>query len=227
VLNYEIVRRSSLLLAATIVFAVLYLIAAAALGTTPGAGDDGPAVARWFQDNASHVRLWLWLLTLTLPVFALYAALVRDRLPAPHRDVFFFGAIALATETALQGWLWAGLAWHAGVLEPATARTLLDIASYWGPVLTSTAITMLAPVAILGLGRAAGVPLWLGVLTSVAVFEQVIETITIFGRRGFIAPGGPMNLYVGALLTLVALVGIGVALSRPATTPAISAPTAR
>jgi hypothetical protein len=154
------------------------------------------------------------LLTLSAPLFATFAALIRERLPSPHRDVFFFGAVAFAGETAVQGWLWAGLAWHPNELQPATARTLLDIASFWGPVLTSTTVTMLAPVALLGLRGEAGLPRWLGAVAAVAVTEQLIETITIFGRHGFIAPGGPMNIYLGAGLVAVSLLSLAVAAAR-------------
>jgi apolipoprotein N-acyltransferase len=207
-------RRSTLLLVATLGFGVLYLAATAALGSTPDAGDNGQAVAGWFRDHDGHVRAWIWLLTLSAPLFATFAALVRAQLPAPHRDVFFFGAIAFAAETAVQGWLWAGMAWHASELEPATARTLLDVASFWGPVLTSTTVMMLAPVTLLALRGAAGLPRWLGVLGAVALAEQLVETVTIFGRHGFIAPGGPMNIYLGAGLVAVSLLGLGIATAR-------------
>lgn len=207
-------RRSTLLLVATLGFGVLYLAATAALGSTPDAGDNGQAVAAWFRDHDGHVRAWIWLLTLSAPLFATFAALVRAQLPAPHRDVFFFGAIAFAAETAVQGWLWAGMAWHASDLEPATARTLLDVASFWGPVLTSTTMMMIAPVTLLALRGAAGLPRWLGVIAAVALAEQLVETVTIFGRHGFIAPGGPMNIYLGAGLVAVSLLGLGIAAAR-------------
>jgi hypothetical protein len=210
-------RRSTLLLSATIVFGLLYVAAAVALGTTPEPGDSGQAVASWFQDNDGNVRAWAWLLTLGGPVFAVFAALVRARLPAPHRDVFFFGAIAFAAETAVQAWIWAGMAWHPDQLDPATARTLLDVASFWGPVLTSTTVAMLAPVALLALRGEAGLPRWLGVVAAVAVAEQLIETITVFGRHGFIAPGGGMNIYLGAGLTGLAILCLGITAARTAT----------
>src|SRR4051812_43571914 len=136
-------RRSTVLLAATIGFGVLYVAAGIVLGSTPDAGDSGQTVAAWFRDHDGQVRTWAWLLTLSGPLFATFAALVRSELPSPHRDVFFCGAIAFAAETAVQAWLWAGMAWHADQLDPATARTLLDVASFWGPVLTSTTVTML------------------------------------------------------------------------------------
>ena len=140
-------RRSTVLLSATVGFGLFYLAGAIALGSTPEASDNGQTVATWFRDNGDHVRVWMWCLTVSAPLFATFAALIRDALPAPHRDVFFFGAIAFAAETAVQGWLWAGMAWHANDLDPATARTLLDVASFWGPVLTSTTITQVVALA--------------------------------------------------------------------------------
>jgi hypothetical protein len=148
----------------------------------------------------------LWFQTIALILFAVVAAFVRARLPDVYRDVFLIGAVTFIAETVVQGWIWAGLALHAGALEPATARTVLDVASYWGPVLTSSTVMMLAPVAVLALRRRAGLPFWLGVVAGVALAEQLIETVTIFGSRGFTAPGGDMNLELGAGLTLVALV---------------------
>src|SRR5438445_6694518 len=207
-------RRSTFLLSVTVGFGLLYLAAVGALGSTPGAGEDGRAVADWFRSHGGQVRAWMLLLTLFAPLFATFAALVRAQLPAPHRDVFFFGAIAFAAETAVQGWLWAGMAWHAGQLQPATARTLLDVASFWGPVLTSTTVIMLAPVVVLALRGAAGLPRWLGVIGGIALAEQVAETVTIFGRHGFIAPGGPMNVFLGAGLVAVSLLCLGVAAAR-------------
>src|SRR4051812_35430796 len=207
-------RRSTLLLSVTIAFGLLYVAATVALGSPPDARDSGASVAAWFRDNDGQVRTWMWLLTLSAPLFAVYAALIRERLPAPHRDVFFFGAIAFAAETAVQGWVWAGMAWHADQLQAATARTLLDVASFWGPVLTGTTIAMLAPVVLLALRREAGLPPWLGVLGAVALAEQLVETVTIFGRHGFIAPGGPMNVYLGAGLVGVWLLCLGIVGAR-------------
>ena len=207
-------RRSTLLLAVTIGFGVLYGAAVIVLGSPPEAGDSGQQVVSWFRDHDGQVRTWAWLLTLTGPLVATFAALIRDRLPAPHRDVFFFGAIAFAAETAVQAWIWLGMSWHADQLEPATARTLFDVASFWGPVLTSTTITMLAPVTLLALAGRAGLPRWLGIVSAIALLEQLVETITIFGKHGFIAPGGPMNVDLGAGLTGLAFLAVGIGLAR-------------
>ena len=207
-------RRSSVLLLSTIAFFVLYGASAVALGTAPKPGDSSAKVLAWFRDNGDHVRTWLWLGTLGLILFVVFAALVRSHLPPVHRDLFLVGAVLLVAESSLQGWLWAGLAWHAGDLQASTARTIFDISSYWGPVLTSATVLMLAPVTIVAWSRDAGLPRWLGVVAGVALVEQLAETVTISGTHGFIAPGGPMNLVLGAGLTVIALIATGVAVSR-------------
>jgi hypothetical protein len=207
--------RPRLLLVSVIGFGVLYVAAVAALGTPPAADDSGREVAAWFREHHGNVRTFVWLLTLTGLFFAPTAALIRERLPAPHRDVFLFGAISLGVETAVQAWIWAGLSWHTGQLAPATARTLLDVASFWAPVLTGATLLMLIPVtlAILG-GPESGWPRWVGLLGAVVAAEQLIETVTIFGKTGFIAPGGPMNAYLGGTLFALWLLCVGITAAR-------------
>jgi hypothetical protein len=207
-------KRSTVLLGSIIGFAILYAAATIALGTTPEATDSGTEVVRWFRDNGDHVRLWLLFSTFALVAFAVYAAIIRAGLPSPHRDIFLVGAVALMAETGAQGWFWGGLALHPSRLEPATARTLLDVAVYWGPLLTATTITMLLPIVLLSFQRRAGLAPWLGVVALVAVVEQAIETITIFGHDGFAAPGGPMNVLLGAGLVSIAFISLGVVKSR-------------
>ena len=195
-------------------FAVLYGAATVALGSVPEANAGGASVVTWFRTNGGHVHLWLLFMTFALVLFAVYAALVKSALPAPHADVFFVGAIVLIAETVVQGWVWAGLSLHANQLTPNTARTLLDVALFWGPLLTGATITMLAPIALLSFQRRAGLAPWLGVLSLIALVEQAIETITIFGSHGFTAPGGPMNLILGAGLVTIVFICTGVAVSR-------------
>lgn len=207
-------KRSTVLLSTTIGIGVLYLASTVALGTPPDAADRGEDVVSWFRDNGGHVHTWLWLLSLSLPLIAVYGSFIRNRLSPPYGDVFFFGTVAFAAQTAVYGWLWAALAWHTDTLEPTTARLVLDIASYWGPVLTATTIMTLAPVTILALQRRDGLPQWLGLVAGIALVEQLVETITIFGDRGFTAPGGAMNNFLGAGLTAIAWICIGVVVAR-------------
>jgi hypothetical protein len=208
-----------MLLVATIGFALLYAAATIALGSPPEANDSAASVVAWFRAHDDNVRWWLWLLTLGAPLFAVYTAIIRGLLPAPHRDVFLFGAIAFAAETAVQGWLWAGLALHPGSLTGDDARLVLDIALYWGPVLTGAVITMLAPVAVAVLTRVTRLPRWVGIVAAIAVVEQLVETLTIFGHKGFFAPGGPMNLDVGAGISAIALIALGISAARTLAAP--------
>ena len=50
----------------------------------------------------------------------------------------------------------------------------------------------------------------------IAFAEQAIETITVFGTSGFTAPGGGMNLQLGAGITLIWIAGLVVWAARDA-----------
>jgi hypothetical protein len=208
--------RSRALLTATIGFGVLYVAATAALGSPPEPDIDAATLVGWIRDHRDRIRVWVWLLTLLTPFFAAYVALVRARLPSPHADIFFFGGLALAVETGVMTWLWAGMAWRADQLQPAMTRLLFDVASYWGPILTSTTITLLLPVVLATLRGPVAVPRWVAWLGAAALVEQVVETITVFGSGAFLAPGGFMNTLVGPVLVGGFLVCLGIALARAA-----------
>lgn len=52
------------------------------------------------------------------------------------------------------------------------------------------------------------VPRWSGWLSVVFFGEQAIETVTVFGQSGFIAPGGAMNLYLGGGIGMAWVIGV-------------------
>lgn len=192
---------SPLLLIAILAGAVLNAGGLAALGIPPHATDSGYQVVAWLLKHHHSVQWYVWTTTAATPITAFIYASLRNMLPAPHRDIFLIGAVILIAVTGIQAWIWGGLALHVQQLDPAIARTVLDVAIYWGPVLTGATTTMIAPVTWLALRRQSGLPLWLGILGAIAFVEQGIETVTIFGSSGFMEPGGAMNLQLGAGLT--------------------------
>jgi hypothetical protein len=204
--NWRGVGRSRTLIAAAVGAGALYLAGAIALGSPPEATDSPAQVAAWFRDHHDAARLYAWTATFGTLAFAVAAGIVRGVLPAPSGDVFLLGAAAFIGETAVQAWCWAGLALHP--LEPAAARLVLDVATFWGPVLTGATTTMIGAVTVLGFGAAPLIPRWLTALGVVAFVEQAVETITVFGTHGFIAPGGAMNVVLGAALTAIWLAGL-------------------
>jgi hypothetical protein len=193
---------SRTLLGAALAVLVLYGVALGALGTPPAAADTGEQVVEWFREHRNGARWSVWAVAMSTLPFAVMFTLLRQLLPAPHRDVFFFGGIAATVSYVVQGWIWGGLALHADRLEPAMARTVLDVALFFGPVLTGATTTTTGPVTLLALRGQAGLPRWLGVFGAIAFVEQAIETVTIFGSSGFTEPGGAMNLQLGAALTV-------------------------
>jgi len=206
--NGSIVSLTRTLVAAAIGAGVLYLVGAVALGSPPGATDSPGQVAAWFRDHHDAARLYAWTAALGTFAFAIAAGIIRGALPAPYRDVFLLGAAAFIAETAVQAWLWAALALHPSSLQPATARVGLDIASFWGPILTGATTTMIGAVTALGVRSRPLIPRWLTALGVIAFAEQAVETITVFGTHGLIAPGGDMNVLLGAGLTAIWLAGL-------------------
>ena len=194
---------SRALISSAAALAVMSVVGLAALGTLPAAGDPGEQVVGWFRANSNGVRWSVWAGTASAPLLAVVVAILRRLLPAPHRDVFLIGGTVLIGSTAVYSWVLGGLALHADRLEPATARTMLDVAVFFGPVLTGATMTMIAPVTLFALRGNGDLPRWLGILGAVAFAEQAVETVTIFGSSGFTEPGGAMNMQLGAGLVLV------------------------
>lgn len=122
---------SRALLTATIAYGLLGTVALVAFGTLPAATETGAEVITWFRSSPNSVRLGVWAFTVALPPFAAMVALLRGMLPAPHRDVFLFGAAVYAASIAVWTWTWGGLALHTGTLDPAIARTVLDVALFF------------------------------------------------------------------------------------------------
>ena len=67
---------------------------------------------------------------------------------------------------------------------------------------------MAAAVAALGLSESPIIPCWLTWLSVIFFLEQAIETITVFGHDGFIAPAGTMNVYLGGVIGFIWLAGV-------------------
>jgi len=171
------------------------------ISSAPSVGASGQDVVAWLRQHRNGAFWSVWVSTVSIPLLAWMVAFLRNMLPPVHRDSFLIGAIVLCGSNAIQSWLLAGSALHADRLDPSVARTIWDVAAFWGPVLTAATLTMIAPVMLLGLRRQHGIPFWLGVLSAIAFGEQALETITIFGTNGFTEPGGAMNLQLGAGLT--------------------------
>jgi hypothetical protein len=198
-----------ILLVSTVAFIALGSAGTAILGEAPRTAASGEQVVAWYRDHGSAVRWSVWTLTAAVPPLAITVAYLRRLLPKPHRDIYLLGSIGVLLLPVLPAMLTAGLALHADQLDPATARTVLDVSLFFGPILTGFTITMMGPVVVLALSGRAGLPRWLGVYGVVAIAEQAAETITIFGTSGFTEPGGPMNLQLGAALVILWMLAFG------------------
>jgi hypothetical protein len=211
-------RSDTVLRISAVLMAVLYLGGGAVLGQLPAGGASGPEVVDWLSGHGWEIRAAVWLWTMEAIAAAAFVGIARNRLPAPHRDVFLIGGASFIAESAVSTWILAGLSWHTPQLDPHTARTLLDVAAFWGPVLNGSTIAMLAPVVVLSWGRVPVLPRWLGLIGAAALIEQTVESVlTIFGSTGFTEPGGAMNLELGAGLVIIWVICLAFGLPRGST----------
>lgn len=184
-------------------FAVLFLLSSFVVPPPPKLTATGAEVARYYREHASGVRLATWLGVISGLPYAVFVCWLRSVLRGVGRDVSFLGGVGLGLLTTAWLWLTTGPALHPGSLQPATARTIGDIAAVYGPTLTAVAILFAAPVALDALRPGSSFARWVGVVSAVFVAEQAVETLTIFPKSGFFAPGGGMNFLVGLPLFLV------------------------
>jgi len=206
------VRRVPLL--AAVAFAVLSVLAVVVVPLRPGVDRPGSEIVDHLGAHAGAIRLQALLTALALLALAVVIGYARGRLGGPAGHIFTLGAAVLITQVGIAAWFSAGLALHAETLDPATARILADISSMRGPILTVAAIMLAGPV--VWAARQGRFPRWLAVIAAVFVVEQFVELLTIIGPAGsFIAPGGPMNVFLGGALFGVFFLALGVAVALP------------
>ncbi len=196
------------LLGAGIGWIILYSGSFTALGSSyPTVNSSGQEVVDWFTNHGTNAQIYAWTAAFAALTLTVFGGMVAGLLPKPHRYVFFGGILAWVVTGMVQAWFWAGLALHPQGLDPATARTLFDIPQYWGPIINGATMTMAAPFIPLAFGRSPIIPKWFGWLSVVFFVEQGVETITVFGQSGFLAPGGAMNLYLGGVIGMAWVIG--------------------
>lgn len=200
-------------LLAAIAVIVLFFVGGAFVGA-PLPVEKSPAdTVAWLQVHRDGIPVAVVCTTLALVPFLILTAWVRRALPDVYGYAFLAAAGAFGAQTMVSLWFVSGPALHADTIEPKTARALMDVGAYYGPILTSTDVVMAGAVALAALGAGA-LPNWLGWVSAVFAAEQVAEMSTIYGTSGFAAPGGPWNFGVGAALLMIWFLALGVALSR-------------
>ncbi len=214
-------------LVAAVAFAVLSVFAVVVVPLGPGVDRPGSEVVDHFTAHSGQIRLQALLTALALLAAVVVIGFVRDRLDGPAGYIFTIGAAVLIAQVGIQMWINAGMALHPGSLDPATARTLADIAAMWGPLLTVPAIMMAGPV--VWAARLGRFPRWMALIAAVFLVEQVVAVLTIIGPVGsFIAPGGPLVIFGGGVLFGVFFFALGLAVGlpdeRPSDQEAASAP---
>jgi len=197
---------------AGIASAVLFTAGLLIVPTLPGIDKPGYDIVSFVSAHSGAMRMQVLLVTFGALALVVVLGYARDRLSGPASYVFTIGSALVLVEFFIAMWFSGGLALHPDQLGSATARTIADIASMFGPVLTAADIMVAVPILLAA--NAGRFPRWLGILAAVFAVEQLIETITIIGPpASFISPGGAMNFYLGGPLFIVFFLALGVALA--------------
>ena len=197
---------------AGIAFAVLFAAALLMVPTLPGIDKQGFDIVTHVTEHSGAMRMQALLLTFGLLALVVVLGYARDRLTGPSAHVFTIGSAVVLVEFFVATWFTAGLALHPDQLGSATARTVTDIVTLFGPILTVADIMVAVPILVAA--NEDRFPRWLAILAAVFAVEQLIETITIIGPpASFISPGGTMNFYLGGPLFIIFFLALGVALS--------------
>lgn len=199
---------SALILWGCVGWIFFYVASFVALGQDmPTVDASGAEIVAWFMANGPNALFYAWTAAFAALFLTLFGAMLTALLPRPHRAIAFAGFLMWVITGLVQAWFWAGLAFHPERLDPETARVFYVIPQFWGPLINGATMAMALPFILLGFGRAAMIPGWLAWLSVVFFVEQAIETITVFGRSGFLAPGGAMNLYLGGVIGMAWVIG--------------------
>lgn len=202
-------RPSRILLITILATAAFYIASFVALGSAfPTIDSSGQEIVDWFSNNGTNARIYAWTGAFVSLGLAIFGGQVSGVLPKPHRYIFLAGVLGFAITAQVQAWFWAGLAFHPQDLDPGAARTLFDITSFWGPLVNGSTTAMAVGVGALGFGRSPIIPRWLTWLSVIYFVEQAVETVTVFGQSGFIAPAGTMNVYLGGLIGFLWVAGV-------------------
>jgi len=198
----------SLILWGGIGWIVSYIASFAALGqSAPTVDSSGSEIIAWFTANGTSARFYAWTAAFSSVALTVFGAMLAGLFPSPYRYILFGGVLMWVITGMVQAWFWAGLAFHPEGLDAGTAKVLFVIPQFWGPIINGSTMTMALPFILLGFGGAGIIPRWLAWLAVALFVEQGIETITVFGRSGFLAPSGAMNLYTGGLIGMAWVIG--------------------
>jgi hypothetical protein len=198
---------------AALAFIALYATGTAFLGTPVPLDASPEDTQAWLQLRQDDIPVMVASFALALIPFFVLVAWTRRALPDVYGFAFLGASAAFVTQAAVVLWFYSGTAVHAETIDPEIARSLLDVASYFGPVLTTTVVVMAGAVGLAAL-RESSFPTWFGWVTALFAVEQLAELATVYGDSGFAAPGGAWNNVLGAGLFGLWILILGFVLSR-------------
>lgn len=176
----------------------------------PDSHASGQSAIAWVQAQRGALAVQGWLVMLAWLPGAAFLALVHRRMQGAPAAAFLLGSALLMALLSFGVLLRLGLARHAAELAPDTACLLLDLEAYWGSLATIGVVLQATSVAIAT--RHGALPAWLFPFSALLATEQLMETLTMLGDGGFLAPGGTLA-QLGAALFGIWVIATGAAAS--------------
>ncbi len=202
-------RSSRVLLITILATGLFYIAGFVALGSGyPTAESTGAEIVEWFTANGSNARIYAWTAAFVSLGLGIFGGQVSALLPKPHRYIFFAGVLGFAITAQVQAWFWAGLALHPEGLDAGAARPSSTYRTTGDRSSTDRPRPWQRPLPLSGSEPHDSIPRWLLWLSAIFFVEQAIETITVFGKSGFTAPNGPMNVYLGGVIGFAWTAGV-------------------
>ena len=200
-----------------VLFSLLYVVGSLVVEAPPDVTASAGEIRDYFADHDSGLRASSLLFVLAGVPYLVFLVTLRRRIAARCTliaDSAFAGGLLLGAAAAVATMGRLGLALNADELEPATARTVFDLLSYFEPVAVGPVLLLAGAVGLAAL-RQRVLPGGVGWVSLAYAVYELVEAFTILGTDGAFAPGSTINS-VGSLLFVPWALCVAAGLARQA-----------
>jgi hypothetical protein len=200
-----------------VLFCFLFVAGSLVVPAPPEVTASPDEVRDYFAEHDDPLRGSAFSFVVGLAAFVVFVVTLRRRLGARCSllaDTAYAGGLLLAALTLVFVMGELGLALHGDEMDPATARVLYDVLSFYPPVATAP-VGLMAGAVALGALRQKVFPAWLGWASAAYAAYELVEAFTLYGTGGAFAPGDTINS-IGTFAFIPWALAVAAALARPA-----------
>jgi hypothetical protein len=199
-----------------VVFCALFVAGALVVPAPPEGGSGGIEVREYFDDHGDAVRGSSYTFVLAGVPYLVFLVTLRRRINARCSllaDSAFAGGLLLGAGALVATMGRLGLALGGEDLDPAAARTVFDVISFFEPA-ASGPVGLLAGAVALAAFKQKVFPAWVGWASAAYAAYEVVEALTVYGTEGAFAPGAAINT-IGTFLFVPWALIVAAGMARP------------